>query len=300
MRKSEVLNGSSSQGSGFYRFKIGSFDAVSILDGTLPFEMLRPFIAPDNSDAEYEASLRKPGDKPLNLDVNTLFVDTGEYKILIDTGAGSTFGPECGKQMTHLRQAGIDPALIDSVILSHGHQDHVSGILDEAGHLNFPNARFFINRREWYFWTDEHVKISQRVPDEMKEMAVQIAKRQLAAITDRVTFISPGDRIASCIEAIDARGHSPGQLAFHVTSERSSIVYVADTMHTPTISLEHPGWTNGFDNDQDVGRQTRQAFVERFASEGTPIFVPHFAFPGVGRIVRTASGYGWEAVAKQA
>jgi glyoxylase-like metal-dependent hydrolase (beta-lactamase superfamily II) len=298
MNNTTALDPSLFQGAGFYRLKVGEFEAVSISDGGTPFEAIRLLLAPEATDAEYETSLKthvRENDTPYLHD-NTLFVDTGRNKVLFDTGAGPTLGPGCGKQKANLLRAGIDPAAIDTVILSHGHPDHIGGILDETGRLNFPNARFFISKVEWDFWIADQVKIGQRMPDEMKVLAVQVAKQQLAGIKDRVTFIAPGDKVLPSIEAINARGHSPGQLAFRVASGKDSIVFAADTMHLPAISLEHPEWINGLDDDQEVGRQTRKAFIERFAADRSLIIVPHFPFPGVGRIARTASAYAWEPV----
>jgi glyoxylase-like metal-dependent hydrolase (beta-lactamase superfamily II) len=280
----------------FYRFKLGNFQVVSVSDGGTLLQPMKMLYAPDASEDEYRTTLRNHvrEAEPEYSHLNTLFVGTGDNKILIDTGAGSMLGPGCGKQRVNLLRAGIDPDSIDSIILSHGHVDHVGGILNESGDSNFPNARFFISKEEWDFWTADHVTIGQRIPEQMKEMAIHGAKHELAAIKDRVTFVKPGEFVFPSIEAIDARGHAPGQLAFRIISGEDTLVYAADTMHSTAISLEHPEWANALDNDQVTGCETRLAFLKRLATERTLITVPHFPFPGLGRISQTVRGYGWE------
>jgi glyoxylase-like metal-dependent hydrolase (beta-lactamase superfamily II) len=293
---SDTLGRAHAWQAGFHRFKIGTFDAVSIYDGSLPFEHIRYGVVPEATDEEYASVLKAhAGDDDMpSLHVNTLYVDTGRNKALIDTGAGPALGPLGGLQKANLERAGIDRAAIDAVVLSHGHLDHLGGIVDANDNLNFPNARFYISKTEWDFWTADEVKNGQRLPDDMKAQAEQFAKQQLGAIKDRVTVIAPGTEFLPSIEAIDARGHSVGQLAFKITSGKDSIVFTADTVHTPAISLAHPDWINGFDDDQEVGRRTRKEFMERFAKDGSLVIVPHFPFPGIGRIAKAGSGYAWQ------
>jgi glyoxylase-like metal-dependent hydrolase (beta-lactamase superfamily II) len=49
---------------------------------------------------------------------------------------------------------GIDPKTIDTILLSHFHGDHVSGIRAKGGAVNFPNAEIMVPSGEWQFWND--------------------------------------------------------------------------------------------------------------------------------------------------
>ena len=89
-----------------------------------------------------------------------LFIDTGEHRVMVDTGAGDLGahaadvfpGLDQSTSVTgllpeNLRAAGIRPLEIDTVIITHAHPDHVGGTLDETGELVFPTPT--ISSRKW-------------------------------------------------------------------------------------------------------------------------------------------------------
>ena len=53
-------------------------------------------------------------------------INTGEHRVLVDTGTDG-LGPNTGKLLQNLKTEGIDPEDIDTVILTHGHPDHIGG-----------------------------------------------------------------------------------------------------------------------------------------------------------------------------
>src|SRR6202165_1691049 len=73
-------------GSGFYRFKVGDFQATVISDGygSVP---LGPIFAPNASEADFKAMLKANFIEPMVQGTsNILVVDTGRERILIDSG----------------------------------------------------------------------------------------------------------------------------------------------------------------------------------------------------------------------
>jgi glyoxylase-like metal-dependent hydrolase (beta-lactamase superfamily II) len=91
------------------------------------------------------------------LPVNALLVDTGERRVLIDCGSGPTLGPTIGRLPPNLAAAGWAAGDIDLNELSHVHGDHAYGVLDAAGGLAFPNARYVVGAEEWRFWMTDPV-----------------------------------------------------------------------------------------------------------------------------------------------
>ena len=95
----------------------------------------------------------------LSLSVQPLLVETGDQRILLDTGIG-TLGPAPGTMLAALAAAGIAPEDIDVVLLTHFHIDHYGGALDPSGALAFPNARYLINGVEHEYWSSDPTLLS--------------------------------------------------------------------------------------------------------------------------------------------
>src|SRR5258708_27618995 len=119
-------------GNGFYRFKIGDFQATVISDGYGPIPV-GPIFAMNASEAELipvlKANFMPPVIQATN---NILMVDTGRERILVDTGFGENIGPPFGsfpRLEAHLRRAGLMSANIELVVISHCHLDHIGGLV---------------------------------------------------------------------------------------------------------------------------------------------------------------------------
>jgi glyoxylase-like metal-dependent hydrolase (beta-lactamase superfamily II) len=287
---------SKEQGAGFYRFKIGDFEAASISDGFLIFEEPKTLIAEGASDEEYTSFLESKFVSPKvgYFQINSLFIDTGKNKVLIDNGTGPYLGPSAGHVADHLRNLGVTPEEIDTVVISHAHLDHVFGTLTPDGEHVFPNARYVIGEEEWAFWTKPDVTVGLHVPDQMKELIISGAKRHLAGIKDRVEFVKPGQDVVTGITAIEAFGHSAGMLAINIASGSESLFYSADALHHFAISVEHPDWRIGADNDQAQGALTRKRVLDQVVAEKSLVLVPHFPFPGIGHVAAHGLSRKWE------
>src|ERR1700736_6950483 len=123
-------------GNGFYRFKIGDFQATVISDGYGPVPV-RPVLVMNASEAEVAPVLKANFMQPvIQITTNMLVVDTGRERILVDNGFGEKLGPSFGSYPAleaNLRRAAITPDSIDLVVTSHGHLDHIGGLLAKSG-----------------------------------------------------------------------------------------------------------------------------------------------------------------------
>ena len=53
---------------------------------------------------------------------NATYIETEQYKILVDAGRNAKYLADC------LNQIGVNPSDIDYVLISHDHKDHVSAL----------------------------------------------------------------------------------------------------------------------------------------------------------------------------
>jgi glyoxylase-like metal-dependent hydrolase (beta-lactamase superfamily II) len=283
--------------SGIYRFKLGNFNLLSISDGVLSVPAA---VFASNATPEQLGEVLRQGfqGETLTADCNVLLIDTGRDKVLIDTGSGALNGATAGKLVENMAQAQIKPSDITAVIVTHAHSDHIGGFKGAGTGLLFPNARYYINKPEWDFWTGRSPQLPNfKGPAEMKQQFITIAQTQLNLIRDRVTLFEVNQEILPGLTAIPAYGHTPGHVAVRITSGDAVMVHTADTVHINTVNLWNPSWKPIFDADQEVAARTRQTVLAKIAGDRTLMFAYHFPYPGIGHLKpRPQGGFEWEAV----
>jgi len=231
--------------------------------------------------AAVTALLKAPG---LSTDVIPLSVDgllvrgIPGHVVLIDTGNGAKKG---GVLAASLAAAGVSPAQITDILITHSHGDHVGGLVGTDGKPTFPRATIRMTAPEWAY---------MRSQEDVKPIA--------AAIQGQVKTFAPGAAVLHGITAVALRGHTPGHSGYRIVSRGQSLLDIGDTAHSSVISLARPDWTIQFDNNKSLARQTRISELRQLARSRQLIFAPHFPFPGFGRVVARAGGYAWAAAAR--
>ncbi len=142
--------------------------------------------------------------------VNAYLVDEDDGMTLIDT----TFGRGAAKAI--LAQA---KRPIVRIVLTHAHQDHVGGLDALAAEL--PDAEVLISAR------DAKLMAGDNSPEPGEPAGDKI--RGYGADTKPTRTIAPGERVGS-LEVVAAPGHTPGQLAFLDTRDRT--LFAADAYTT--------------------------------------------------------------------
>src|SRR5882762_4772050 len=289
-------------GNGFYRFKIGDFQATVISDGYGPIPV-GPILAMNASEAELipvlKANFMPPVIQATN---NILMVDTGRERILVDTGFGERIGPPFGSfpgLEANLRRAGIMSESIDLVVISHGHLDHIGGLVTKSGALAFPKAQFVFVDTEWNYWTGSRYESdvnSSPMPDPFKEGTIGAARENLPPIAGRCRFVKQGGEITSGVHYIAAPGHSPSHASILFASGKEQFMHMGDIAHNPVTSLQHPDWTPVFDYEPARAIKSRKAILDRVATDRVMVMGYHFPFPAIGHVVRHDTAYHWEAV----
>ena len=285
-----------------YRFKFGGFEIANIMDGKVIREGLHPSFGGDRAAQEAQELARANRIEANRYEhpfIPTI-VNTGKQLILFDTGNGALRReheqlrarlPD-GHLVARLAAAGYKAEDIDVVVLTHGHPDHIGG-LTEAGQPVFPKARYVFGAAEFDFWKrGENVREARKFN---RELFVQIA----VPLADRATFIKPGDEVVPGIRAVDAAGHSPGLMAFHIESESKRLLIWADTCIHYVMAIQRPEWHIDVDDDKDKAVATRKRILDMVASDQLFVAGFHMPFPGIGSVEKSAGGYRWVPVSYQ-
>jgi glyoxylase-like metal-dependent hydrolase (beta-lactamase superfamily II) len=280
-----------------YQFTTGSFDCLIVSDGALTytppmFPLPATFLFANAPKTLLNRALKAHS---LHIDTWTSWVspylcvviNTDDHRILIDTGAG-TLAPTTGKLLTSLHAEGISPESIDTVILTHGHPDHLGGNTRD-GDIVYPNARFLIGQAEWEFWTS---KPDLKTDEHIQQLLVSTAQNNLLPIADRVTCIRHEEEITPGIRMIPAGGHTPGHMAVEVSSNRERLLCTGDAVLHP-IHVGHPDWHAVVDIIPEQVLTTRQQLFTRASENDTLVLAFHFPFPGLGHIIESDKRWKW-------
>lgn len=223
----------------------------------------------------------------IQLACNCLLVEwQGETdrRVIIETGHGSKYAEKergffgidsaCWLRPS-LLTAGIDPATITDVVVSHLHFDHAGGLTyEDDGRLmpTFPNARVHVQRREY--------------EDAQAQFGIMTA-------TYREENISPIDQagkwnllegeveIVEGIRALLTPGHTRGHQSVVVAGRDRSLVFGGDTL--PTAAHAAPPYNMGYDLYPIDNRASKWKLLNRVADRNALLVIDHeLATPVVG------------------
>ena len=272
-------------------FKHGAFDVTVVSDGHL--ELPVEFLATDAPEKERDAVFKESGisGPQYNIPTNVTLLKRGDDLVLIDMGSGGRFMPTAGKLWANLEAAGIDKAKIKHVIFTHGHPDHLWGAVDEFDDLQIPDATFHVGANEWNFWEGDNA-LRSIVPE--RAGFVTGARRNYAAIKDRIKTMKPGDEVLPGVHVLDTPGHTQGHVSLALPGG-DGLIIGGDVLTHPIISFRHPEWRPATDHVPEQAVETRKKFLDRLASERSALIGFHLPYPGRGMVERKDGAYRFVA-----
>jgi glyoxylase-like metal-dependent hydrolase (beta-lactamase superfamily II) len=279
-----------------YRFQMGSFSCVAIQDYAPPYPI--GMFLTNLAKEQYEPWLRQRGEDPqqIELPYTCLLIDTGRDRVLVDTGIGvDSSNANQGKLLPLLQAEGIEPHEIGTVVLSHGHSDHIGGTLNVSGQPAFPNARYVMFRKEWDYWMSNPSLVELPVDETFKKAMLASAQKNLPGIQTQLDLVDPDTEIVPGIMAIAAFGHSPGQMGLEIWSTDQKLLFLADAVVLP-LHLEYPETIGVTDHLPGEMVATRIRLLEKAAKKKSLVATSHFSFPGLGYVVPKGDRWEWRAL----
>ncbi len=206
-----------------------------------------------------------------------LFIDTGEKKILIDTGTGS-------KQLQYLKYYGLEnipnlelelqkigygTADITDVVLTHLHFDHCGGCTDYAADGKtvspaFPNATYWVGKAQWENFLAPNVREGDSY---FKENMLPIE------MAGKLQLVSENSWLCKEVELRLFYGHTVGQLVGYIHTENQTIVYVGDVI--PIAASIPTAWISAYDTNPIKSMEEKKILLQEAVEKDQILFFEH-------------------------
>jgi glyoxylase-like metal-dependent hydrolase (beta-lactamase superfamily II) len=283
------------QAPGIYRLKIGAFEVTVLNDGSaaLPTKYF-------SGDAEGAGKLLGnafvANKEMAPTTFNEWLINTGDKLILVDTGYSSAIGPMAGKLPKVLAAAGVNPADIDAVVITHIHPDHCNGLLTTDKQIAFPNATVHVNGDEFAWWLEGDIKVPEGKPF-FKDL-FEGGRAAFKPYVDgkRVQTFKDGAELAPGITAVTAPGHTVGHTMVRVANGDGQLLIWTDIVHSTALQFPEPERAIAFDLEPPKAIATRKKVMDMAATDRLLIAGTHIGFPGVGHVAKASSGYAFVPV----
>ncbi|WP_217140818.1 MBL fold metallo-hydrolase [Streptomyces sp. AC627_RSS907] len=274
-----------------YALKVGDIDVMVISDGVLPIPPAT--LATNAAKTDLTAWLddmflpHELLDWPLNVAV----VRSGGRTILIDSGLGAEFPgfPRAGQLAMRLDAAGIDPASVTDVLLTHLHMDHIGGLLVDGlrGRLR-PDLRVHLATAEAEFWEAPDFSRTA-MPAPVPEVLRTTASRFLDVYRSQLRTFEKEYEVAPGVTICRTGGHTPGHSIVRLESGGDRLTFAGDAVFQ--CGFDKPEWHNGFEHDPEESTRVRIGLLKELAASGEQLVATHLPFPSVCHVARAGNAY---------
>lgn len=198
-----------------------------------------------------------------------ILLRTPQALIMVETGAGNKLTPKQAQilrtrkawhVLENLKKLGIRREEIDYVILTHYDWDHSAGVVyanDGGLELTFPNAKHFVQKKEW----EDVLKPNKRAAHTYWPINWETLERSdNLELVDGETEIVPGISVAL------TGGHTRGHQILEIASRGEQAVYLGDLL--PTHAHVNPLWVTAYDNFPLDSISMKEKYIPRYVDAG--------------------------------
>lgn len=275
---------------GFFKFKVGDIEVTQIYDGIWNRELADGFVKNQKLE-DVKGALKAAGlaDNIVPITFTITVVNVGGKLTMFDSGTGvpgqvqPTAGLLASKNMA---AAGIDPAKIENIIVTHFHPDHIFGLMEkDSTNQKFPNARIHVPAPELAFWTGESL------PEAAKGLGNRI--KSTLGTWSNVQKIEGEKEVVPGIRSVSTPGHTPGHTSYLVASGNQQFMALGDITNIPALFVKNPGWHAVFDSNATLAEENRRKMFDRAVADKLVVSGYHYGLPGAGTIQKDGSGYAF-------
>ena len=192
----------------------------------------------------------------LLVEVQPFAVVTTEDILVLDTGLGFE---QDGELQIHrnLRNAGIDPARVTKVLMSHLHKDHAGGLTT----LPFPNARYYVQKHELEYAFEKGP--TSYMTDELECLKT----------SPQVEFLDGDGVIDGYIKYAVTGAHCPWHQVFWIVDGGETVFFGGDV--APQLQQMKSRFVAKYDYDGKKAMELRQQWWEQGQREGWTFLFYH-------------------------